>query len=53
MNNKLKDTVVKSIRLDTALCEKIQAMADKNQRDFTKQVRWMLEEYIRIKEDRQ
>ena len=30
--------------------EIIQKMADENQRDFTKQVRWMIEEYIRIKE---
>lgn len=52
MDNMIKDTVVKSIRLNTELCDKIQTMANENQRDFTKQVRWMLEEYIRIKEDR-
>ena len=52
MNRRLEETMVKSIRLDTELCEKIQKMADQNQRDFTKQVRFMLMEYIRIREQK-
>ena len=50
MSKLLQDTIVKSIRLDVDLCEKIQKMADENQRDFTKQVRFMLMEYIAMKD---
>lgn len=50
MGKMIQDTIVKSIRLDVDLCEKIQKMADENQRDFTKQVRFMLLEYISLKE---
>ena len=50
MSKLLQDTIVKSIRLDVDLCEKIQKMADENQRDFTKQVRSMLMEYIAMKD---
>ena len=50
MSKLLQDTSVKSIRLDVDLCEKIQKMADENQRDFTKQVRFMLMEYIALKD---
>ena len=45
-----KETIVKSIRLEKELAEKIQKMADESQRDFTKQIRFMLLEYIRLKE---
>ncbi len=45
-----KETIVKSIRFEKELAEKIQKMAEQGQRDFTKQVRFMLLEYIRIKE---
>ena len=51
MNYKNKETIVKSIRFEKDLAEKIQKMADNGQRDFTKQVRFMLLEYIRIKEN--
>lgn len=50
MSKLLQDTIVKSIRLDVDLCKKIQKMADENQRDFTKQVRFMLMEYIALKD---
>jgi len=46
-----KETIVKSIRLEKDLTEKIQKMAEQGQRDFTKQVRFMLLEYIRMKEN--
>lgn len=46
-----KETIVKSIRFEKELAEKIQSLADQGQRDFTKQVRFMLLEYIRLKTD--
>lgn len=45
-----KETIVKSIRLEKKLCEKVQELADKGQRDFTKQVRYMLLKYIEMTE---
>lgn len=45
-----KETIVKSIRLEKKLCEKIQELANKGQRDFTKQVRYMLIKYIEMTE---
>ena len=50
MNNMKKETITKTIRFDTNLHEKIQKMADENDRDFTKQVKFMLKEYIKITE---
>lgn len=48
----LKETVSKTIKLDLDLVEKIQAMCKESERDFSKQVRFMLTEYIRIKESK-
>jgi len=50
MNNMKKETITKTIRFETNLHEKIQKMADENDRDFTKQVKFMLKEYIKITE---
>lgn len=50
MDYQNKETIVKSIRFERELAEKIQKMAEQGQRDFTKQVRFMLLEYIRLKE---
>lgn len=50
--NDIKDTVSKTVRLDTYLIEKIEKMSKESERDFSKQVRWMLYEYIRIKENK-
>lgn len=47
-----KDTITKTLRLEKDLCEKIQNMANESQRDFTKQVRFMLTEYIKMKENK-
>ena len=52
MNELNKATITKTLRLEKELCNKIQEMADQSQRDFTKQVRFMLMEYIRMKENR-
>lgn len=50
MNPMLEDRVKKTILFEKDLYQKVQAMADENQRDFSKQVRYMLMEYIRLKE---
>lgn len=50
MNTILKDQVKKTMLFEKDLYEKVQAMAEDNQRDFSKQVRYMLIEYIRLKE---
>ena len=47
---KNKDLILKSIRFDPETVEKIQKMADEAERNFTEQVRFMLKEYIKIKE---
>ncbi len=51
MENQKRETITKTLRFEPELVEKIQRMAERNQRDFTKQVRFMLMEYIRIKEE--
>jgi len=51
MDYQKKETTVKSIRLEKDLADKIERMAEQGQRDFTKQVRFMLLEYIRMKEN--
>ncbi|WP_300294982.1 hypothetical protein [uncultured Intestinimonas sp.] len=52
MTDLKKQTIVKSIRFEKELADKIQKMADENQRDFTKQVRFMLLQYIQMKENK-
>lgn len=52
MTDSKKQTIVKSIRFEKELADKIQKMADENQRDFTKQVRFMLLQYIQMKENK-
>lgn len=44
--------VKKTINFDEELIKQIEKMAEETERDFSGQVRWMLKEYIRIKEDR-
>ena len=43
----------KTINFEEDLVSQIEKMAKETERDFSGQVRWMLKEYIRIKEDRQ
>lgn len=52
MDNINKETITKTLRIERKLYEKIQKMADDSERDFTKQVRFMLTEYIKIKESK-
>lgn len=42
----------KTINFEDELANQIERMAKETERDFSGQVRWMLKEYIRIKEDR-
>lgn len=51
-NNNLTETVSKAIRFPTEMAEKIEELAKKNQRDFSKQVRFMCEEYMKMRETR-
>ena len=46
------DSMKKTIIFDMDLIEKIEKMAKETERDFSGQVRWMLKEYIRIKDGR-
>lgn len=52
MEEKKIDYAIKSIRLDNETISVIEKMARETERDFSGQVRWMLKEYIRIKEER-
>lgn len=51
-DNKLqsKTTQQKTIRIENELIDQIQKLADQNERDFSSQIRYMLKEYIKIKE---
>ncbi len=48
MDDKIKKTMI----IERDLHEKIMEMAKESQRDFTKQVKFMLREYIRMKENK-
>ena len=50
MEDKTDIIVQKTLRMETELHDKIQNMAETSERDFSGQVRYMLKEYIRIKE---
>lgn len=47
-----EETRVKTLRFPIDMAEKIEKLAKENQRDFSKQVRFMCEEYMKIKENR-
>ena len=44
--------ITKTIKFDKDMIEKIMAMGKETERDFSSQVRFMLKEYIKIKEDK-
>jgi len=46
----LKQTIVKTIRFDLELENKIQKLAEEAERDFSQQVRFMLKKYLQITE---
>lgn len=47
-----KETITKTIRMEPDLIEKIEKLAYESERDFTKQVKFMLREYMRLKENK-
>lgn len=50
MNNEKKETITKTLRFEPELHDKISELAKESERDFTKQVKFMLREYIKITE---
>ena len=48
MNNENKETITKTMRFEKDLHDQIQKLAEENQRDFTKQVKFMVIEYMKI-----
>ena len=52
MNYEMEEIRSKTIRFPVRLIEKIEEMAKQNQRDFSKQIRFMCEEYLKMKETR-
>lgn len=44
------ETMKKTINFDVEMIEKIEKMAKEAERDFSGQVRWIIREYIRMKE---
>ena len=49
---KIPETTQKTIKLENDLIEKINELRKGTERDFSKQVKFMLREYIRIKESK-
>ena len=47
-----QDTTQKTIRMENELIATIEKLAEQSERDFSGQVRFMLKEYLRIKENR-
>lgn len=48
MENQKKETIIKTIRFEKELAEKIETLANQSQRDFAKQVRFMLLQYMEL-----
>jgi len=44
------EQIIKTIRFEKELCDKIQRLAEEAERDFSSQIRFMAKEYIRQKE---
>lgn len=52
MDYKNTETKTRTIRFPIETDEKIERLAKENQRDFSKQVRFMCEEYMKMRETR-
>ena len=52
MDYEIEEMKTKTVRFPVKLAEKIEEMAKKNQRDFSKQIRFICEEYLRMIEKR-
>ena len=48
----MEDKIKKTIIFENELHDKIVKMAEENERDFSKQVKFMLREYIKLKESK-
>ena len=48
MDNQTPEKIKKSILFEKNLYEKIENLANENRRDFTKQVKFMIEEYLKM-----
>lgn len=48
----MEDKIKKTINFENELHDKISKMAEENERDFSKQVKFMLREYIKLKENK-
>lgn len=46
------ESTTKTIRFEMNLVEKIEKLAQESERDFSSQVRFMLKEYLKIKESK-
>lgn len=47
----MEETTKKTIIFESKLVERIEKLAKESERDFSGQVRYMLKEYLRIKEN--
>lgn len=45
-NEQKQKTVIKTLRLEESLVEEIEKLAKENERDFTKQIKFMLKKYL-------
>ena len=43
-----EEKITKTIRLEKSLVEKIEKLAKENERDFSKQMKYMLKKYLEI-----
>lgn len=48
----MEDKIKKTINFENELHDKISKMAEENERDFSKQVKFMLREYIKLKKNK-
>jgi len=47
-NYQLKETIPKTIRFEKEMLEKIEELAEESERDFSKQIKYMLKKYIQM-----
>lgn len=51
-NSLNKSYILKTIRFEPEMVEKIEQMANESERNFTEQVRFIIKEYLRMKESK-
>lgn len=50
MNTENEEIIKKTINFEKDIAKKIEEMGRESERDFSGQVRWIIKEYIRLKE---